>query len=81
MRKEILGFALGAAVAVASLGAGVALRNDGVAFPDGSVQKTAALLPAAVAVQGEGDADILDLQFCSGLKTLYTVPAGKRLAI
>lgn len=81
MQRGFLGFALGALVAVASLGAGMAIRNDGLEFPDGSVQTTAPLLPAATAVQGEGNANIPEFEFCSGPQVLYAVPAGQRLAI
>ena len=81
MRREVLAFALGGVVVVASLGAAMAVRNDGLEFPDGSVQKTAALLAASSAVQGQGNANIPDLEFCSTPQTLYTVPLGKRLAI
>jgi hypothetical protein len=81
MRKDVYGFAIGAFVAVACLGASMALHNNGLEFPDGSFQSTAAVLPAATAVQITGSVNILEFDYCVLPQSLYTVPTGKRLAI
>lgn len=77
---RILYFALGVLV-VASVGA-VKLHEDGVEFADGSFQETAALLPAATAVQGKVSLGTpVGGAFCTELGTLFNVPSGKRLVI
>ncbi len=78
--NKILYFALGVLV-MTSLGA-VSLHDNGIGFPDGSFQTTAAALPAASAVQGTVQVAITTApSFCTAWATLYTVPANKRLAI
>ena len=56
------------------------LRNDGIQFPDGSVQITAAA-PAGDPVQFSGVCSIADDEYFSEVVTLYTVPSGQRLEI
>lgn len=70
-------------VAIASIGIGtagqLALQNDGVKFPDDTVQTTAAETPG-VFVQGSATVTIMDLSECA-TGDVYTVPAGKRLRV
>ena len=66
---------LSAGGAVAQLG----LRDDGVQFPDGTVQTSAAKTPGEF-VQAAGSVNIPDLAECA-TGDIYTVPAGKRLRI
>ena len=78
--SRILYFALGVLM-VTSIGA-VTLHDNGVEFPDGSLQVTAAGFTAANAVQGRVFLEVDSAPtFCSNTKTLYTVPAGKRLVV
>ncbi len=70
-------------LAIASIGIGaatqLALQNDGIKFPDNTVQKTAAETPG-IFVQGNVIFGFPDFMFCA-TGNLYTVPAGKRLRI
>lgn len=78
--KRLLYFALGA-LAVVSIGA-MGIQDDGILFPDGSFQATAAAFTAAHAVQGRSPIlEIVGTSSCSQWTTLYSVPAGKRLGI
>jgi hypothetical protein len=77
--NRILYFALGV-LTVVSIGA-VSLHNEGIEFPDGSFQATAATLTAATAVQGKVSLAIIGLAECTPNTTLYMVPASKRLVI
>lgn len=78
--KHVLYFVLGV-LTVVSLGA-VSVHDDGVGFPDGSFQTTAAALPAASAVHGQVSLEITAAPtFCTAWTTLYSVPASKRVAI
>ena len=78
--RRILYFALGLLVVV-SVGA-VSLHDNGIEFPDGSFQITAATLGAATAVQGKVSlATPVGGAECTELGTLFNVPTGKRLAI
>ncbi|MCP4200619.1 MAG: hypothetical protein GY769_01635 [bacterium] len=78
---RILYFALGV-VLVVSVGA-VSLHDNGVEFPDGSFQETAAAgFTAANAVQGQVSlATEVGGSECSAWTTLFQVPANKRLVI
>ena len=79
--RSTVGWAL-VVVALAGVGVGmaqVALQNDGIQFPDGSVQATAAA-PLGEFVQGTGTVSINEFQFCSS-GVLYSVPNGKVLHI
>lgn len=70
-------------LAIASIGIGaatqLALQNDGIKFPDNTVQKTAAETPG-IFVQGAVTVNINDTEECKTV-AIYTVAAGKRLRI
>ena len=76
-------FLIAAAVIVVAgavaAGAQLGLRNDGVQFPDNTVQTSAAETPG-VFVQASASIGIPDPDEC-GAANLYAVPAGKRLRI
>ncbi len=77
---RILYFALGVLLVV-SIGA-VSLHDDGIGFPDGSFQETAAGFTAANAVQGQvGLSTEVGGSECSAWTNLFSVPANKRLVI
>ncbi len=76
--KWILYFALGV-VAVVSMGQTMGIRNDGIQFPDGSLQTTAAAA-AGDPVQFVGLCALADDQHITS-QTMYTVPSGQRLEI
>ena len=82
MRKT-LQFAAGAAaifILAATFGyTGVALREDGVQFPDGSIQETAAAAPGEP-IQFLGSC-YLDNSEYTGAATMFTVPGGMRFEI
>ena len=80
-KRRLLYVALGV-WAIASLGVAdpLALLNEGIQFPDGSVQTTAGQ-PAGTAVQVEAFLTVLDGDVCSAVTTLYTVPAQMELLI
>lgn len=80
-RRHWLYFALGV-LTLAGIAAAdsLSLRNEGIEFPDGSVQTTAGQ-PAGTPVQDTTTVTIFDTNSCSDLTTLYTVPADKRLRI
>lgn len=58
----------------------MALRADGLEFPDGSIQ-TSAAEPAGLPVQAKQPVTIPDLEFCSAWTPLYAVPASSELLI
>lgn len=66
---------VGVGVGVAQLG----LRNDGVEFPDGTVQTSAAETPGEF-VQGSASVVIQHLNECAE-GNVFSVPAGKRLRV
>ena len=76
--RAFLWFAVGV-LSVVGIGA-LSLRDDGIQFPDGSVQTTAGQ-PAGAPLQVEVFVNIADLEFCSSITVLYNVPADKLLLI
>lgn len=68
-----------AILGVSGVAAQLGLLNDGIEFPDGTVQTSAAGTPGQF-VQASATFGIPDLSFCA-LGDLYTVPTGKRLRI
>ena len=80
MENRLLYFALGVLVVV-SVGA-IGIQDDGIEFPDGSFQASAARFTATGAVQGRTPIlTIVGVSSCTNWTTLYSVPAGKRLVI
>jgi hypothetical protein len=79
--RALLYFALGVLLA-AALGSAPSLnlRDDGVQFPDGTLQTTAAPV-AGIPIQDETSVAIPDFEICSPFTTLFTTPQDMRLQI